>query len=120
LDLDSDVPSDTKNSWLNTNTETLGPSTFFFGGLPFPGHFRSQGIAPTRLNAETQNTEIPGIPENQDAESSTQFLFDLFLRWMHFTSLKSLEAPHRRVILAACRGLAVLTSSSGFSNLSNF
>jgi len=117
LDLNVNFDGKCSNSWLCVNPEILGPSTFFFTQLPSPAYFRTRGIAPTRLNEATGERDdlfdTSDVSENTvhsddtvwtpDLESSTQFLFDLFLRWFHFSSLDSLEAPHRRVVLEACR-----------------
>lgn len=127
LDLNVNIEGNNKNdSWLCVNPEILGPSTFYFTQLPSPSYFRSRGIAPTRLNETTgerddlfdtsdvsENTNQSDETEvwSPDLESSTQFLFDLFLRWFHFSSLDSDEAPHRRVVLEACRSTSILIST---------
>lgn len=111
----------TKN-WLAINPENLGPALSLLQNLPFPTHYRSCGIAPTRLNQTVPPDDLFDAPEAEpeqissedvwrpDCESSTQFLFDLFLRWLHFTSLKSPESPHRRVLISACRALNLVIS----------
>jgi len=79
------------SEWLSSDPESQGPSTLLNGATCAPFYFRKQGISPmtsarsSSSGLEVENTEASSdgswVP---DLNSSTQFLFDLFLRWFHF------------------------------------
>ena len=79
------------SEWLSSDPESQGPSTLSNRATCAPFYFRKQGISPmtsarsSSSGLEVENTEASSdgswVP---DLNSSTQFLFDLFLRWFHF------------------------------------
>ena len=78
------------SEWLSSDPESQGPSTLSNGASCSPIYFRKQGISPmtsarsSSSGLEVENTEISSDSWVPDLNSSTQFLFDLFLRWFHF------------------------------------
>ena len=68
------TPCTSKKNWLATNPENLGPSVSLFQNLPFPTHFRSCGIAPTRLNQSAAPDDLfdPPTSEPESEQSSSE------------------------------------------------
>ena len=75
--------------WLVENVEEIGSSVNLISQINSPQYFRQRiGISPlVSLKIDTAETkeETNSTIWRPDLESSVQFLFDLFLRWIHFT-----------------------------------
>ncbi|CAG5111639.1 Oidioi.mRNA.OKI2018_I69.chr2.g5920.t1.cds [Oikopleura dioica] len=116
---ESDLSSSLQNSspWLSSNPESQGPSIVSVGASCAPNHFRKQGISPmTSARSSSAEIELEASEKSDDSwtpdlNSSTQFLFDLFLRWFHFAIHENSEAPHRRVLLEAARAINMIVNA---------
>ena len=99
------------SEWTECNVEEIGSSVDCLSQVNSAGYFRRLGISPTvslKVNQTNQNQEQntnsnPPSYWSPDLESSVQFLFDLFLRWLHFAKVDSTETPNHRIIGMADR-----------------
>ena len=105
------------HEWLTMNIEEIGSSVSLIDQINSPAHFRRLGISPLVTLKATQQQQDEEQESDQrstvwrpDLESSVQFLFDLFLRWIHFTQCGSDESPASRVIVESLRALSVLVN----------
>ena len=104
LDQTSDSASTSGSDWLSTNIEEIGSSVNFLSQINSVGFFRSLGICPIVSLKKPEDSGEPEVTTGSeikpvwkpDLESSVQFLFDLFLRWLHFTKVNSDEKPNHR------------------------
>ena len=128
LFLDNDCPPSGQSSagstpvigpeWTAQNVEEIGSSVGCLSQVNSAGYFRRLGISPTvTLKTQEPVDESEHSKENfqpsywsPDLESSVQFLFDLFLRWLHFAKVESTETPNHRIIIESIRSLAVLVN----------
>ena len=99
--------SESTPKWLSANVEEIGSSVNFLSQINSVGYFRKLGISPIvsfkkpDLDQESEiESEMDQSSQKRvwkpDLESSVQFLFDLFLRWLHFTKVNSDEKPNHR------------------------
>ena len=104
------------SEWTGQNVEDIGSSVGCLSQVNSAGYFRRLGISPTvTLKTqdpvdESETKEIQPSYWSPDLESSVQFLFDLFLRWLHFAKVESTETPNHRIIIESIRSLAVLVN----------
>ena len=105
-----------RSEWTGQNVEEIGSSVGCLSQVNSAGYFRRLGISPT-VTLKTQDpvdesepNEIQPSYWSPDLESSVQFLFDLFLRWLHFAKVESTETPNHRIIIESIRSLAVLVN----------
>ena len=107
------------SEWTGQNVEDIGSSVGCLSQVNSAGYFRRLGISPTVTlktqdpvdESETKDSErIQPSYWSPDLESSVQFLFDLFLRWLHFAKVESTETPNHRIIIESIRSLAVLVN----------
>ena len=106
------------SEWTGKNVEEIGSSVGCLSQVNSAGYFRRLGISPT-VTLKTQETDQSEHSDEMtdrqsywspDLESSVQFLFDLFLRWLHFAKVESTETPNHRIIIESIRSLAVLVN----------